>query len=189
MQYTTKEEGFIIEVEYCDKDIYPAAYVKSFALAREFKSKFGKGVFQTNKFFFQYDIDNMDQETVEKFADNMTLFKEEIKHKEALIIGKSNFYVYVGVNIEKKMIYYNVTFDKSAPITHPVRDYIPYLWKQISESYRGSMGRIISKRYRQTYGKQESVVVCFDIKNEKNRKLYEEIERLICQYRCAFQKQ
>lgn len=185
MQYTTTEEGFIIEVEYCDKDIYPAAYVKSFALAKEFKCKFGKGIFQTNKFFFHYDIDTMDQQTVELFADNMALFKEELKRNEILMIEKSHFCVYVGVDVERAMIYYNVTVEKSAPVAHTIREYILYLWKQISEAYRGSKGQIIFKRYKEEYGKKRALAVQFDVKNEKNRKAYEEIEKLICQYKCG----
>ncbi len=176
MQYTT-EEGFIIEVKYCDKDIYPAAYVKSFALAKEFKRKFEKGIFQTNRFFFHYDIDKMDQQTVEMFADNMALFKEELKNNEILIVKKSNFFVHVGVDVERAMIYYNVTVDKNLPITQTIKEYILYLWKQISETYRGSKGKIISKRYKEKDGKNESLTVLFDIKNEKNRKAYEEIEK------------
>lgn len=139
MQQNTKGKGFIIEVEYYDKDIYPATYIKSFALAKEFKRKFDKGIFQTSKFFFHYDMETMDLQTVDAFADNMRLFKEVLKSEETLIIGKRNFHVYVGADQNRAIIYYHVTYDKN----DAVRKYIPYLWKQITEAFQGRKGQMI----------------------------------------------
>ncbi len=178
MHYTTTEEGLIIEVEYYDKDIYPAAYVKSFALAREFKRKFKKGIFHTNRFFFHYDIEAMDHQTVEKFADNMALFKEELKHNEILMVEKNHFCVYIGVDRDRAMIYYKVIIRKSTLLTNKIKEYIRYLWKELSESYQGSKGRIISKK--------AELAVQFDVKSENNRKGYEEVENFICQYKYLF---
>lgn len=182
MQQNIKGKGFLIEVEYYEKDIYPAAYIKSFALAKEFKCKFDKGFFKTSKFFFHYDIETMDLQTVDTFADNMRLFKEVLKSDETLIIGKHNFHIYVGVDKNRAMIYYHVTYDKNDAI----RKYIPYLWKQISEVFQGRKGQIITKiKYNAENMEKKCLKLEFDLQGENNKKVYKEVEKLISKYDCV----